>query len=582
MRRYIGHIIRSAEKRVQHFLDTQIKDSNRKDYGAMPTEIIEAKPTIYMLANAVAVYCNEDSTFHYSDKLYEAMDLALDFVRRCQREEGSFDYPSCNFKSAADTSFCFKRLIASYQLLVKYEKVAPEEQVKRLKHLQEKYKVLLYDALESITIGGFHTPNHRWGISAALMQGANLFPEHKLHNQIHVRLKQYLDEGIDGNSEGEYAERSTGNYNAVVNNAMMAMYEESKDVTYLGYISRNLHMMLTYFDPDDTIFTQNSTRQDQGKADYPDKYFYQYLYMASLYVSEQECNSKCAKEFVKQDIMTDMLYREFDAAAHKIIRDNMLRGDIAPECLHIIMLHDAMANYEFRGYGFLDTYRKYYEEAGVLRVKTPAYGYSLLRGKSDFLFLKIKETLVYLKIGESIGSVRTFTPETLVEEDGEYRLESTVQASYYQPFAEKVDTTDWWKMDHTKRDILVNSELKVTVTVKELEEGLELKVGSQGLDGVPLRLQFCIPAGSTVENDQFYLKATKGQSIILRNGYVQIHHNDNTVEIGPGFGTHQFQGHYSGEEFNDTGYTIFLNEYTPFEKVVTIKRKQSGGSNIPC
>ena len=573
MKRYMEHMIRSAERRVQHFLDSQIKDSNRKDYGAMPTEIVEAKPTIYRLADAVAVYCNEESAFYHKAQLYEAIDLALDFIRRCQREEGSFDYPSCNFKSAADTSFCFKRLIAAYRLLVKYSKNVSEEQAQKLKHLQDKYKVLLYDALESITRGGFHTPNHRWGISAALMQGGNLFPEHPLHNQIQVRLEQYLNEGIDGNSEGEYAERSTGNYNAVVNNAMMAMYMESEDVTYLGYVARNLHMMLTYFDPDDTIFTQNSTRQDQGKADYPDKYFYQYLYMASLYKSEKMKASKCHNQLIEEGIMTDELYLEFDAAAHKIIRDNMLRGDMAPECLHIIMLHEEMMDYAFEGYGFLETYRKYYDEAGVLRVKTPHYGYSLLRGKSNFLFFKVKETLVYLKIGESIGSVRTFMPETLVEENGVYTMESTVEASYYQPFAEKVETADWWQMDHSKREILVNSTLKLTVRVKELEDGLELKVKSEGLDGVPLRLQVCIPAGSTVQNEAFYLKANKGESMILRNGYVEVKHNTHTIEIGPGFGTHEFQGHYSGEEFNETGYTLFLNEYTPFEKVVTMKIK---------
>lgn len=571
MKRYMGHIIRCTEQRIQRFLDIQVKEVHRRDYGSMPSEIIEAKPTIYMMASAVAVYCNEASIFYYSDRLYEAMNLALDFIRRCQREDGSFDYPSCNFKSAADTSFCFKRLIAAYKLLVKYENNASKDQIEKLRHLQKKYKIILYDALKAISIGGFHTPNHRWGISAALMQGANLFPEHQYHKQMLIRLKQYLDEGIDGNSEGEYAERSTGNYNAVVNNAMMAMYEESKDVSYLGYISRNLHMMLTYIDPDDTIFTQNSTRQDQGKADYPDKYFYQYLYMVAFYEKVQSGDS--VNKLRIQSVMTEEVYKEFDAAAHKIIADNMLRGDMAPECLHIIMLYDEMSQYIFKDYGFLDNYRKYYKESGVLRVKMPNYSYSLLLRKSNFLFLKIRDTLVYLKIGESIGDVRSFIPETLIEENGVYKLESTVQASYYLPFTDKVETSDWWQMDHSKRDVLVNSEVKLTVMVKELEDGIELYITSQGLDGVPLRLQFCIPSGSILENEQFYLKTDRGQSLILRNGYVNIHHNDNIIEIGPGFGTHEFQGHYSGEEYNDIGYTIFLNDYTPFERVVTIKRK---------
>ena len=58
------------------------------------------------------------------------------------------------------------------------------------------------------------------------------------------------------------------------------------DGSFLGYVERNLDMMLYYIDGDDTIFTQNSTRQDQGKALYPDQYFYLYTYMADKTGSE--------------------------------------------------------------------------------------------------------------------------------------------------------------------------------------------------------------------------------------------------------------------------------------------------------
>ena len=88
------------------------------------------------------------------------------------------------------------------------------------------------------------------------MQGAGLFAgEEEFARSLRERAGQYLAEGIDGDEYGEYAERSTGNYNAVVNNAMMAMFEATGDEEFLGYVRRNLDMMLTYIDPDDTIFT---------------------------------------------------------------------------------------------------------------------------------------------------------------------------------------------------------------------------------------------------------------------------------------------------------------------------------------
>lgn len=152
----------------------------------------------------------------------------------------------------------------------------------------------LLRALFGIRDGGFHTPNHRWTIAAALMQGANLFREEEdFAESLRARAAQYLAEGIDGDEDGEYAERSSGNYNAVVNNSMLALWQETGDDAYLGYVRRNLQMMLTYIDPDGLVFTQNSTRQDLGRRDRPDRYFYQYLAVCS-HEENAACTSLCS------------------------------------------------------------------------------------------------------------------------------------------------------------------------------------------------------------------------------------------------------------------------------------------------
>lgn len=540
MERYMAHLLKGAEYRTRQFMGSQVKNPASLQYGGIKGDIWEAKPTIYALASALAVYFHEDSCFYKSKELYQAVGLALDFIARTQREDGSFDYPSCNFKSAADTSFCFKRLIAAYRLLVKYGNPADEA----ITVLKEKYLTIMHKALDAIREGGFHTPNHRWGITAALLQGSNLFAaEKEFAAGLKNRAEQYLAEGIDGDEDGEYAERSTGNYNAVVNNAMMAMYQETGNEAFLGYVERNLSMMLTYMDPDDTIFTQNSTRQDQGKLEYADKYFYQYLYMCS-----RERNPA------------------FDGAAHKIIKDNMERGDLAPDCLHIVMNHDEMMGYHFEEYGFLEEYRKFFRHAGVLRVKKPAYTYTVLNGKSAFLYFKSKGTTLCVKIGESCCDIRNFIPQTIEELPDGCRLEAEAQSWYYLPFKEKQDTSDWWKMDQSKREKLISSRLKTTLEIREKEQGLELNLKAEGLDRLPLRLEICIPAGVSIEHPAFALEAGAGESMILKDGYLEIHDGLTTVEIGPGFGEHSFKGHYSGEEINSAGYTVYANGYTPLEK----------------
>lgn len=540
MERYMAHLLKGAEYRTKQFMGSQVGDPASLQYGGIKGDIWEAKPTIYALTSALAVYFHKDSCFYKNEQLYAAVNLALDFIERTQREDGSFDYPSCNFKSAADTSFCFKRLIAAYRLLVKYGDSSDEA----ITVLKEKYLTIMHKALDAIREGGFHTPNHRWGIAAALLQGSNLFAEEEgFAAGLKARADQYLAEGIDGDEDGEYAERSTGNYNAVVNNAMMAMYQETGDEAFLGYVERNLSMMLTYMDPDDTIFTQNSTRQDQGKLEYADKYFYQYLYMCS----REHCPA-------------------FDGAAHKIIKDNMERGDLAPDCLHIVMNHDEMMGYHFKEYGFLEEYRKYFRHAGVLRVRKPSYTYTVLNGKSAFLYFKSQGTMLCVKIGESCCDIRNFIPQTIEELPDGCRLEAEAESWYYLPFKEKQDTSDWWKMDQTKREKLISSRLKATLEIREKDQGLELHLKAEGLDRLPLRLEICIPAGVTLEHPAFALEAAAGEGMILKDGYLEVHDGSVTMEIGPGFGEHSFKGHYSGEEINSAGYTVYANGYTPLEK----------------
>ena len=171
MKRYIDYLIRSEEHRVDEMLFLQIKDKNDLCYGLMRGDVIEAKPTIYMMATALALYLNSRSRYYKSEKLMEALQLAADGVARVQRKSGYIDYPCCNFFSAPDTSFCYKRLNDGYRLMKKYQDVADTT------ILQKKYLAIMRMAAEAIRDGGFHTPNHRGGICAALMQAAKLFSD---------------------------------------------------------------------------------------------------------------------------------------------------------------------------------------------------------------------------------------------------------------------------------------------------------------------------------------------------------------------------------------------------------------------
>ena len=117
MQRYMPHLCEGADRRTHSFMQAQVLDPNSLQYGGIRGDIWEAKPTVYALATALAAYLNPGCSHFESGELLRAMKLAAAFVERTQRDDGSFDYPSCNFHSAPDTSFCFKRLIAGYRLM---------------------------------------------------------------------------------------------------------------------------------------------------------------------------------------------------------------------------------------------------------------------------------------------------------------------------------------------------------------------------------------------------------------------------------------------------------------------------------
>lgn len=557
MKRYIDYLIRSEEHRVDEMLFLQIKDKNDLCYGLMRGDVIEAKPTIYMMATALALYLNSGSRYYKSEKLMEALQLAADGVARVQRKSGYIDYPCCNFFSAPDTSFCYKRLNDGYRLMKKYQDVADTT------ILQKKYLAIMRMAAEAIRDGGFHTPNHRWGICAALMQAAKLFADDtEFAKSLMDRTVLYLQEGIDGNSEGEYAERSTGNYNAVVNNAMMAMYQCSKDVKYLGYVERNLNMMMYYIEPNDMVFTQNSTRQDQGEEIFMDKYLYQYLYLLAYDGTDG---------FIK---LTPEEHARFDGAAHQIIKGCAETGRQAPNCLHLLMIYDKTLDYTFENCGFLKTYHKLFKEAGVLRVKKENYSYTVMKNRSAFLYFNVNGLEAFLKIGESYCEIRNFVPDEMDVQEGKTVLSHTARGWYYLPWKEKQNTSDWWQMDHKKRDLMITSDLHTQVVITELADGLEISVDTDGLERLPLRMELCVPSQTTLENDHFCMETVAGKSMVLSDDYVTMTKGLTSIEFGPGACEHHFKGHYSGEEVNADGYTIYCNTYTPTKRVYTLKVKQ--------
>ena len=348
MESHYKKIVKDTDRRVIASMQRQIMDGGNACYGGFwdGTGIVQAKYAIYQVAPMIAAYCCTDSAFYRSGEIFERIIAGLTYIRGVQHENGLFDYITCNFFSAPDTAFCLKKLLPVYEYLrgmgeeeispaekvswigkITTEEISPAEKVSWMgkittgeMEILRRLEEIIKDGADGMLAGGFHTPNHRWAIASILMACSKYFGSRKMEEAANT----YLKEGIDCNEDGEFSEKSAGNYNRINNDAMILLSQVTGDTTYEQHVLRNLRMMITYIEPDGSIFTANSTRFDKDLLVYPTDYYMEYLRMGQKY-NIPEFLAMC--NFI------------FDLAGEKNLA--------APDCLIWFMLCPQYRNLEF-------------------------------------------------------------------------------------------------------------------------------------------------------------------------------------------------------------------------------------------
>lgn len=550
----MDYVIKDGEQRIAPFIRKQILDKQNPEYGAfyLKPDYTEPKPVAYKACSAIALYLNENSSYYGKSEVYQFVLRALEYVAKTQREDGTFDLVDCNFNSAADTAFLVKHLALSYRLLEQYPQPDHEHDCNVLK---ETLCGIITHAVRGMIMGGFHTPNHRWAIASVLglCDGIATIDSAEIKQKINA----YLIEGIDCNEDGEYAERSAATYNLVNNSAMLFLYEYTQDASYLEHVCKNLEMMRHYFDPDGSIFTENSTRQDRGKAYYPRDYFYYYLSVG------HQTN-----------------HIQFLSTAHQIIKDHQLRNayhkeSLAPDCLDLLMLSKPLLSIELPEPSFLSHYQKFYHGSGVVRYRNDNYALSIIQNNSKVLVMKTKDTDLYLKIGVGYFEHRDFVAQSIVEQEGGYLLSFCADGWYYEPFAEKPESADWWMMDHRNRKKIVKNQLCITLLVKPEPTGISLSLQTKGCDRALLRVEFGLPADGYLDHESFYQPCVAGAASVVKSGVVRYHHKEDLLEIGAAFAEHLFlDGKFGSDPRSPFHHTLYFTATTNTEQHFFIKRSK--------
>lgn len=543
-------MIQDTQDRVVKSLQIQILDKESPRYGgfADPTGIVQAKFAIYRVASMIAAYCNEDTAYYHDHLVLERILLGLSYVRRVQHENGLFDYITCNFFSAPDTAFCIKKLLPVYQYLA--GKATKDNLPDGEQAILEQVETIVRSGAYGLLEGGFHTPNHRWAIASVLMLCSRLFACKEMEKAAYV----YLNEGIDCNEDGEFAEKSAGNYNRINNDAMIMLSEATGDDSYEKNAVRNLKMMLTYWEPDDSVFTANSTRFDKDRLVFPKDYYMEYLRMGVKYeIPEflQMCNS--IFEIVDKKHIT------------------------SPDFLIWYMLYPQYRSLEYEGSYIRPDFAVYYEESGIARGQQGRFTWTVMNGKSNFFYLHNGTMKLEMKVAGSFCEHRAFRSEKMERlSEKEYHLTQTMRGWYYLPFAEKPETSDWWKMDNASRDKKLGPDMQIDVWVKEVENGADIHVKTSGVEGAPWRIELAFTGVNFLTNEYMDMPLSGSEVLVVKKGYTEVGNGEDALIVGPCFGEHHFtEGKEDSEAKTVGAATLYLTDYTAFDHTIEIRNKRS-------
>ena len=536
-------MLRALDRSIGIMLERQITNEGDERFGGLWTDEFHVEPrqSGFQLSQFIWGYVTPDSEWYLNERVYAAMMRLLSYMEAHQRPDGCFDLSPCNFASPPDTAFMINAVLNGWWLLDKCS--APEART-----IEKRLYPIIDSCSRGIAKGGFHTPNHRWAIASCLLNCEKITGNPALGD----RARQYLNEGLDINSYGEFAERSAGNYNQVNDDQMIRLFIATGDKNYLEAAAKNLTMMYAYFDPDGSVFTNNSTRQDMGKKVYADTYYILYLFVGYFLGRE-----------------------DLGRMAGFIKRDCVRRGTVPPG-IEWLLLYPEMDGYgEEEGYvPLVERIDALFPESNIARIREGNWSCSLLSGKPNFLYFQNGTFPVYVTIYANVCNKRNFLSDTLEKTDSGYIMRGKAESWYYLPYEEKPVSSDWWQMDneHTRRKVHGDA-LNTTVTIEKKEDGIDLTVKADGLTEVPFRMEFAFLPGGYVRTEHFLQRTNPGGVVNVLDGTVEaMGPNGETIVIDGAFGAHDVEARMGGAyPLSENHYTVMFTAYTPLEKTIRIR-----------
>ncbi|MGV3560256.1 hypothetical protein [Larkinella arboricola] len=532
---WLVEIIKANDEQIGRVRAYRVKESGDPAFGGIKDgeDIPNAQSTgDFVRRCACAISCPE-SSFYRSKELLNETALAMQYLLKIQHSDGTIDLPSTNFHSTPDTGFLVKRLTTAYTLLNRSGAPGLETVLPNL-------KTFLQRAGEALTVGGIHTPNHRWVVSAALTKLNALWPDKRYVN----RIEQWLDEHIDMDEDGQYNERSTLIYSPLTDRLLITIARGMNKPELLEFVRRNLAMTFYYIHPNGEVVSEASGRQDKAGIGTLEGYYYPARYMA-LRDQNGELAALC-RQIEKTVLLKGVYFLDY------YLEDSAFWKELPPS--KPLPTH----------------YVKPFPHSGLVRIRRGNWDSTILKANPVWMtFSKGEAVLQGIRLSASFFGKGQFQTAKIEQQDNSWVLTQSLVGPYYQPVAKnEIDPEgDWEKMPHAKRKQTEIQRYEAKVTIRETSSGMEAQIAITGTDNVPVSLELIFRPGGTLAGVTKH--PTRANAHLLSGDSGSYTVGKDTLTFGPGKALHKGVVLRGALPPMDAP-TVYLTGFTPFEHTIRL------------
>jgi hypothetical protein len=514
------------------------------------------------LANLAAGFVEKTSKYYQKEELKVSMKVILDFIISQQKSDGTLDLG--NLASPPDTAFIIEPICAAGYILKGNQECT---------EINALIKTIIEKSGAGLAIGGLHTPNHRWVVSAALAKINHLYP----HPKYIKRINEWLSEGVYCDKDGVYLERSM-TYAEVIDRSLITIATYTNKPELLKMVKRNLHWVYECMEPNGDLVTFASRRQDAFMQKNILLFYPQYRFMANKF---------------EDGFM--------GSVAAFIEKMPGFEPTISKDLLYLFLEDDVLA----RNYPTMTLpkdFQKFYEGINLVRGRKNDETFSLFGGAdwpiiiasgrstnpSFFSFQKGKAALKDIRMSSSFFSTGFFRSQGIKKVGSQYHLYQKIEAPYYQPLPDKFKKSDgdyelsqsvdgrfWNKMDFKNRPKSNVSVLEYKVIFEEIGGEKVLKFDVSGTNGVLVVIELTFAKGGKLLGCESISGSEENFSIKEKEASYEF--EGDKITFGPGEFAHQAISNMEGEMYSthfgslrSSGLHVFVTGRTPFVHTMKI------------